>query len=219
MLVAGGENLALTCSYALPVEPVTVGLVSVVGLVTGTSSISQIQWRRSLYCGWLKQWLSWRAWASGSHFSESTQTSNNRTKSQQNGVQQHLTDFFFFFLPDVDFSLACIITTEGLLSGFIMGYGINSIIISRFDFNLLSKCGLCLFCFLMSHLGSLHYLWEWSGKINFNFLERIRGRTWINYPHSKIWILRKIFLGSGSLVLNESHIRWCYKFVKLTPVK
>lgn len=127
--------------------------------------------------------------------------------------------FFFFFLPDVDFSLACIITTEGLLSGFIMGYGINSIIISRFDFNLLSKCGLCLFCFLMSHLGSLHYLWEWSGKINFNFLERIRGRTWINYPHSKIWILRKIFLGSGSLVLNESHIRWCYKFVKLTPVK
>ena len=38
-------------------------------------------------------------------------------------MQWHLIDFFFF--SDVDFSLACIMTLEGLLSGFIMGYGIK----------------------------------------------------------------------------------------------
>lgn len=62
-------------------------------------------------------------------------------------MQWHLIDFFFF--SDVDFSLACIMTLEGLLSGFIMGYGINAIIISRFDFHLLSKCRLLWFvCFV-----------------------------------------------------------------------
>ena len=75
------------------------------------------------------------------------------------------------------------------MSGFIMGYGINSITISKFGFHLLSKCGLIwfiCFVFLISLLSGLHYPWKWSGKINFNFLEKIRGRTWINYPLPKI---------------------------------
>lgn len=149
VLVAGGETLALTCSYAFPVEPVTVG--------------------PCLSC-WFDWWQGHLQSAKSNDVGAFTVVVWNNDLVEELEPLDHISVKIlrpvitgprvsrmvcsgiwqtFFFFSDVDFSLACIMTLEGLLSGFIMGYGINAIIISRFDFHLLSKCRLLWFvCFV-----------------------------------------------------------------------
>lgn len=91
----------------------------------------------------LKQWLIWGVLDSRSYVNGCTQTDNNKTNSQQSSAQlqwQALVVCCYL-------SLACVLTKEGLSGLIRRGYGVHSIIISKFYFYLL--CGV-LFCFIFN---------------------------------------------------------------------